>query len=408
METMRKMIVQAPGRINLLGEHLDYNQGIVLPAAIDRCFEFEFEQIATGQVCIEALDLNESWIFELAQLNEVQTAGWRSYVKGVFMLLFSDEILCSISPSSSSSSSSSPFNGLHIRFKSNIPIGAGLSSSAALCCGLAFGLNEWFDLGKTRKELALLAQETEHRYAGVQCGLMDQVASLFGKEAHLLAFDCLSQEIEAFQLPLLGVQLFLIDSKVKHNLAESAYNERRAQLESAWLLAKHSFPGLMSWRDINEAQLQVVFTHLDLSTQKRLRYVLDEMSRVQQVQKLATEISDDLNNARLIKEHYRELGSCINQTHGGLRDLYEVSCKEIDFLQAALLNVSGILGARMMGGGFGGCLLVLSNADFDLALLDPIFSGYEALYQQLPSVEQIKLTDGVQLLQSQTDVLGKS
>jgi galactokinase len=323
------------------------------------------------------------------------------------MLLLSDEILCS-SSSKSSSSLFSSFCGLRIRFKSNIPIGAGLSSSAALCCGLAFGLNEWFDLGKTRKELALLAQQTEHRYAGVQCGLMDQVASLFGKEAHLLAFDCLSQEIEAFQLPLLGVQLFLIDSKVKHNLAESAYNERRAQLESAWLLAKHTFPGLMSWRDINEAQLQALFTHLDLSTQKRLRYVLDEMSRVQQVQKLATEISDDLNDARLIKEHYRQLGSCINQTHDGLCDLYEVSCEEIDFLQGALLNVSGILGARMMGGGFGGCLLVLSNVDFDLALLDPIFSGYEALYQQLPSVEQIKLTDGVQLLQSQTDVLGKS
>jgi galactokinase len=404
---MKKMVIQAPGRINLLGEHLDYNQGIVLPAAIDRCFEFEFEQIATSQIFIEALDLNESWVFELSQLNEIQTVGWKSYVKGVFMLLLSDEILCS-SSSKSSSSLFSSFCGLRIRFKSNIPIGAGLSSSAALCCGLAFGLNEWFGLGKTRIELALLAQQTEHQYAGVQCGLMDQVASLFGKEAHLLAFDCLSQEIEAFQLPLLGVQLFLIDSKVKHNLAESAYNERRAQLESAWLLAKHTFPGLMSWRDINEAQLHALFTHLDLNTQKRLRYVLDEMSRVQKVQKLASEISDDLNDARLTKEHYRELGSCINQTHDGLRDLYEVSCEEIDFLQAALLNVSGILGARMMGGGFGGCLLVLANADFDLALLDVIFSGYEALYKQLPSVEQIKLTDGVQLLQSQTDVLGKS
>ncbi len=376
------MRIQAPGRINLLGEHLDYNQGIVLPAAIDRCFEFEFEQIATGQIFIEALDLNETWVFEFAQLNEIQTVGWKSYVKGVFLLLDINESI----------------KGLHIRFKSNIPIGAGLSSSAALCCGLAFGLNEWFGLGKTRMELALLAQQTEHQFAGVQCGLMDQVASLFGREAHLLAFDCLSQEIEAFQLPLLGVQLFLIDSKVKHNLAESAYNERRAQLESAWLLAKNTFPGLKSWRDINETQLQVVFTHLDQRSQKRLRYVLDEISRVQKVQKLAAEILDDLNAARLMMEHYQELGSCINQTHEGLRDLYEVSCEEIDYLQSQLLQNSSILGARMMGGGFGGCLLVLANADFDWTLLDPIFSGYAALYQQLPSVEQIKLTNGVQVL----------
>jgi galactokinase len=400
---MKKMRIQAPGRINLLGEHLDYNHGVVLPAAIDRCFEFEFEQMTTSQISIEALDLNETWVFELAQLNEIQTVGWKSYVKGVFMLLLSDELLYSTSKSTSSSSSrsffsSSSFNGLHIRFKSNIPIGAGLSSSAALCCGLAFGLNEWFGLDKTRIELALLAQQTEHQFAGVQCGLMDQVASLFGKEAHLLAFDCLSQEIEAFQLPLLGVQLFLIDSKVKHNLAESAYNERRAQLESAWLLAKNTFPGLKSWRDINETQLQVVFTHLDQRSQKRLRYVLDEMSRVQKVQNLATEISDDLNAARLMNEHYQELGSCINQTHEGLRDLYEVSCEEMDHLQSQLLQNSSILGARMMGGGFGGCLLVLAKADFDWTLLDPVFSGYAALYQQLPSVEQIKLTDGVQVL----------
>lgn len=379
---MKKLLLQAPGRINLIGEHLDYNQGTVLPAAIDRCFEFEFEQIATGQIFIEAIDLNETWVFEFAQLNEIQTVGWKSYVKGVFLLMGIKE----------------PLNGLHIRFKSNIPIGAGLSSSAALCCGLAFGLNEWFNLGKTRMELALLAQQTEHQFAGVQCGLMDQVASLFGREAHLLAFDCLSQEIEAFQLPLLGVQLFLIDSKVKHNLAESAYNERRAQLESAWLLAKNAFPDLKSWRDINEVQLQVVLTHLEHSTQKRLRYVLDEMSRVQKVQKLAAEILDDLNAASLMKEHYQELGSFINQTHEGLRDLYEVSCEEIDHLQSQLLQNSSILGARMMGGGFGGCLLVLANADFDWTLLDPIFSGYAALYQQLPSVEQIKLTDGVQVL----------
>lgn len=376
------MVIQAPGRINLLGEHLDYNHGIVLPAAINRFFEFEFKENITDSIYVEALDLNETWVFELSQLNNIQTVGWKSYVKGIFLLLDIKETI----------------KGLHIRFKSTIPIGAGLSSSAALCCGLAFGLNEWFGLGKTRMKLALLAQLTEHQYAGVQCGLMDQVASLFGKEAHLLAFDCLSQEIEAFQLPLLGVQLFLIDSKVKHNLAESAYNERRAQLESAWLLAENTFPGLKSWRDITEAQLQVVLTHLDQSTQKRLRYVVDEMSRVQKVQKLACEISDGPDDLSLLNEHYRELGICLNETHEGLRDLYEVSCEEMDHLQSQLLQNSSILGARMMGGGFGGCLLVLAKADFDLNWLAAVFTGYAALFQQYPSVEKISLTNGVQVL----------
>jgi galactokinase len=247
-------------------------------------------------------------------------------------------------------------------------------------------------------ELALLAQQTEHQYAGVQCGLMDQIASLFGKEAHLLAFDCLSQAIEAFQLPLVGVQLFLIDSKVKHNLAESAYNERRAQLEDAWLLAKDAFPDLISWRDINEAQLQVVRTHLDQSTQNRLRYVVDEMSRVQKVQKLASQILVDLNDVSLRYEHYRELGSCINQTHDGLRDFYEVSCVEIDFLQVALLNVPGILGARMMGGGFGGCLLVLAQNNLDFASLETIAFTYKEHYGFSPRIERIDLVDGVQVL----------
>lgn len=379
---MKKLLLQAPGRINLIGEHLDYNQGTVLPAAIDRCFEFEFEQIATGQIFIEAIDLNETWVFEFAQLNEIQTVGWKSYVKGVFLLMGIKE----------------PINGLHIRFKSNIPIGAGLSSSAALCCGLAFGLNEWFGLGKTRMELALLAQQTEHQFAGVQCGLMDQVASLFGREAHLLAFDCLSQEIEAFQLPLLGVQLFLIDSKVKHNLAESAYNERRAQLESAWLLAKNAFPDLKSWRDINEVQLQVVLTHLEHSTQKRLRYVLDEMSRVQKVQKLASQISNNLKDSSFLHQQYRELGVCLNQTHEGLRDLYEVSCEELDFLQNHLLQTTNVLGARMMGGGFGGCLLVLATSHFRASHdLTDVFASYELQFSIKARFYPIQIADGVHL-----------
>ncbi len=378
---MQQLKVIAPGRINLLGEHLDYNQGVVLPAAINRFFEFEFKANTTDCIHIEALDLNESWEFDLHELEQLKTTGWKSYVKGVFILMGLKSV-----------------NGLHIRFKSNIPIGAGLSSSAALCCGLAFGLNEFFDLGKTRFELALLAQQTEHQYAGVKCGLMDQVACLLGEEAHLLAFDTLHQSIQTFSLPLVGVQLFLIDSKVKHNLAASAYNERRSQLEEAWNLAQQIFVGIESWRSLNPFQFKALLSHLDAVSIKRLTYVLDEMSRVQKVQALAEHIATDFNDSSVLNDSYQELGQILNQTHDGLRDLYEVSCEEIDFLQCHLLQTPGILGARMMGGGFGGCLLVLAKANFDFHLLEAVFSAYQLRYRQNPSIEPIQLMGGVRVL----------
>ena len=378
---MQQLKVIAPGRINLLGEHLDYNQGVVLPAAINRFFEFEFKGNTTDCIHIEALDLNESWEFELHELEQLKTTGWKSYVKGVFILMGLKSV-----------------NGLHIRFKSNIPIGAGLSSSAALCCGLAFGLNAFFKLGKTRFELALIAQQTEHQYAGVKCGLMDQVACLLGEEAHLLAFDTLHQSIQTFSLPLVGVQLFLIDSKVKHNLAASAYNERRSQLEEAWNLAQQIFVGIESWRSLNPFQFKALLSHLDAVSIKRLTYVLDEMSRVQKVQALAKQIAADLNDSSALNDSYQELGHLLNQTHDGLRDLYEVSCEEIDFLQCHLLQTPGILGARMMGGGFGGCLLVLAKANFDFHLLEAVFSAYQLCYRQNPSIEPIQLMGGVRAL----------
>jgi galactokinase len=376
---MKQLRVLAPGRINLLGEHLDYNQGIVLPAAIDRYIEFDFKEIEGSRVLIEALDLKEQWEFSWDELNTSLPAGWKIYVKGVFLLMGFD---------------SHSTLGLHIRFKSTIPIGAGLSSSAALCCGLAFGLNEFYALGKTRMELALLSQQTEHEFAGVKCGLMDQVASLFGQANHLLAFDCISNEITPFELPLNGAQLFLIDSKVKHNLASSAYNERRASMEHAWALAQVLFPNLKNWRDLKPTELARLNANLDATTQKRLSYVIDEMARVQAVQKLANELAllaPNQNPEALLAQ----LGTCLNQTHAGLRDLYEVSCPELDFLHEAICAQKGVWGARMMGGGFGGCLLVLVSREFVCDNLQALVSSYNSNYGLHLEWIDIHLSDGV-------------
>lgn len=383
--TLKQLRVQAPGRINLIGEHLDYNHGIVLPAAIDRYFEFDFQEIKSPSVLIEALDLNEKWEFLLNDLKHSQTTGWRNYVKGVFLLMGLD---------------SHPSTALHIRFKSNIPIGAGISSSAALCCGLAFGLNEFYGLGKTRLELAMLAQQTEQQFAGVKCGLMDQVASLFGKENHLLAFDCSSNEIIPFQLSLNGAQLFLIDSKVKHNLAQSAYNLRRASMDQAWIVAQALFPDLMSWRELNAENAQLLFEKLDVETQKRLKYVLEEIKRVNRVQELAKKLaqSDASQNA---KKLLRQLGTCLTQTHIGLRDLYEVSCSELDFMQDQITKHPGVYGARMMGGGFGGCLLVLASAEFSSSSeFDSLLEAYQQLFGVSALHYPISLSNGVQLVAS--------
>ncbi len=381
----KRIVIRAPGRINLLGEHLDYNHGIVLPAAINRYIEFEFEKSDAHFFRFEALDLNENWQFSLEDLKNINSQGWQSYVKGVILLMGLD--------SAFANDQLTTLKGLIVRFKSNIPIGAGLSSSAALCCGLAYGLNEWFGLGKSRMELALIAQQTEHQYAGVQCGLMDQVASLFGKENHLIAMDCLTNEITSFSLPLVGVQLFLIDSKVKHNLASSAYNQRRETLQKAWNRAKDLFPSLSSWRALDDKRAAQLMSALDLESQKRLQYVRQEIQGVEAIQALSVAL-----NNKADFEMYQSLGSLLNQTHFGLRDLYEVSCEEIDHLQTALLKNPKVLGARMMGGGFGGCLLVLASKELQFSTLNTIFKTYEDLYHRKPTVEIVSLVEGVHRL----------
>lgn len=387
------LFVKAPGRINLLGEHLDYNHGVVLPAAIDKCFDFEFTPLAVDTFRIVALDIEEQWEFQLSELKDLKTSGWKNYVKGVFLLMGIDQLSPTIK------------NGLQISFSSSIPIGAGLSSSAALCCGLAFGLNTYYHLGKSKMELALVAQQTEHQFAGVKCGLMDQVASLFGEPNQLLAFDCLSQEVQHFSLPLKGAQLFLVDSRVKHNLAESAYNKRRQQLEAAFEIAQQLFPNLSNWRALSIEMRGQLLSILDSETAARLTYVLDEIQRVTEVQKLCNQMDldvqndyNDHNQNDHTEQALKNLGSLLSQTHAGLRDLYEVSCEELDFLQTQITGLPQVYGARMMGGGFGGCLLVLATQAFSLEKdLKETFAQYFDKFNIHALCYSIQIANGVHL-----------
>lgn len=386
--TKKHLQIKAPGRINLLGEHLDYNHGVVLPAAIDKYITFDFQRSEDPTICIEALDVNERWEFQLSALKDLHTSTWKNYVKGVFILMGIDQLAPALK------------TGLHIKFSSSIPIGAGLSSSAALCCGLAFGLNEFFGLGKSKMDLALIAQQTEHQFAGVKCGLMDQVASLFGKEQQLLAFNCFTQEIQHFSLPLKGAKLFLLDSRVKHNLAESAYNKRRAQLEAAFEQAQQLFPTLSNWSALSTEMRAQLLPILDTETAARLSYVLDEMQRVNEVQKLCHNLDLDIHNDDNdhIEQALKNIGSLLSQTHTGLRDLYEVSCAELDFLQSNLIELPGIFGARMMGGGFGGCLLVLATENFDTTQdLAELTAQYFHKFDIHTLCYSIQLADGVHL-----------
>lgn len=324
----------ASARINLLGEHIDYNHGFVLPASI------QFKTIAG----IKFNNKNEfrfsSDHHPIVSIEQIQKQSgdkaWVNYLLGV-MDKFSQ-------------------HGIAIPFfdctmLSNIPIGAGLSSSAALSCSFALALQNFLGLNFSLEELAKIAQWSEHEYAGVKCGLMDQTASLRGKASHVLVMDCLSNEVEYVPIQFSKEKLVLLDSGVKHMLDNSAYNKRRQSCEEGLSIIKSQFTNVHSFREVSLEMIQVI---QNKEIKRRCQYVIQEIERTQ----LAVSVIKSKN--------IKALGSLMNATHHGLSKLYEVSCKEIDFIVEELQKSSSVLGARMMGAGFGGCVLALVNtSEFD-------------------------------------------
>jgi galactokinase len=368
----KPLLVRSPGRVNLIGEHTDYNEGFVLPAAVDKAIYFAIAP-GTGKGCVVyAHDLGERHEFSLSGLVK-SPKGWPNYLMGVV-----DELQkagCAVS-------------GFHCVFGGDIPIGAGMSSSAAIEAGLAFALNKIFGLGLEPLTLVKLAQKAENEFVGVRCGIMDQFINVFGRPKSVLKLDCRSLDYEYYPFDRQDLRIVLCDTLVKRELASSEYNVRRQQCESGVnLLAKYA-PGLRSLRDVSLELLEAHRPEFDPVVYRRCDYVICENLRVAQA------CSDLRTN------DFNSFGQRMFGSHRGLRDDYEVSSRELDVLVEAASGVKSVLGARMMGAGFGGCTINLVE---DSAVEDfekTVGQAYRSQFGKMPKFYISTLKSGTEVIES--------
>jgi galactokinase len=339
------LVVKSPGRINLIGEHIDYNHGFVLPAAIDKFIEVAIGKRADGAIHMVAVDLGETIIVPTHNLMPHPTA-WVNYIIGVVDQVLNTENNNASFEINLVSQREDLAAGFDICIQGNIPLGAGLSSSAALESAVLFALNELYSLSLTKMQMALMAQQAEHKFAGVHCGLMDMFASLHGQKNKAILLDCDSLAFTYYPIALNDYSIVLFDTQIKHALASSEYNTRRLECEQGLKLIQDKYPTVKTFRDISIEQVEETTTReKNAKVYQRSKYVVEEMQRVQlAVQDLA-------------KGDMQAFGKKMFETHKGLSSLYEVSCPELDFLVEAVSNNENVLGARMMGGGFGGCTI---------------------------------------------------
>lgn len=325
------LIVRSPGRVNIIGEHTDYNEGFVLPAAIDKSIYVGIGRRNDEEIHLYSCDFQEHHICSLSSVVRSDKS-WPNYPLGVVDQLQKGEF---------------PISGFNLILGGEVPIGAGLSSSAAVECAVIFALNELFDLQIGKMDMVKMAQKAEHTFAGVLCGIMDQFASMHGKNGFAMKLDCRSLEYEYVPLEMQDVDIVLLNTNIKHSLASSEYNTRRQQCRQGveWVQAKH--PEVKSLRDVSLDMLDCLVAPKDATIYKRCRYVVEENRRLLE------------GCAELKKGNLAGLGERMFQSHEGLSKDYEVSCPELDFLVGFVKGRPEVLGSRMMGGGFGGCTINL-------------------------------------------------
>lgn len=361
-------VYASPGRINLIGEHTDYNGGFVFPGAIDKGIMCEIRPNGTDTVMAYAIDLKDRVEFNVNDLEGPKTS-WARYIYGIVQEMKKRGV---------------DVKGFNTAFAGDVPLGAGMSSSAAMESCFAFALNDLFGDNKVEKwDLVLAGQATEHNYCGVNCGIMDQFASVFGKEGKLMRLDCRSREFEYFPFDPKGYKLVLLDSVVKHELASSAYNDRRKSCENVVAALKNKYPDrkIETLRDADWDMLDSVKSEVSDEDIKRATFVLGEKDRV-----LA--VCDALT-----KGDYETVGKKMYETHEGLSKDYEVSCEEIDFL-VEIAKAHGVTGCRIMGGGFGGCTINLVKEELYDSFVNDAKEKYNEKYGREPKVYDVVIKDG--------------
>ena len=349
------LLIRSPGRVNIIGEHTDYNEGFVLPAAIDKAIYIAIAKRNDDIIHLYAQDYKQSHEVTLSTLAPTDKQ-WPNYILGVV-----DQL---------QKRGYKP-GGFNLVIDGDVPLGAGLSSSAAVECATAFALNELFQLGMKKMEMVKCAQLAEQNFAGVMVGIMDMFASMFGKKDNAIKLDCRSLEYEYVPLVLKDIKILLLNTNVKHSLASSEYNTRRKECEQGVAWVKEQHPEVNTLRDVT---LEMLDTHVAIKDEiifKRCKYVVEENIRLLQG-------CEDLKAGDIIA-----LGKKMFRTHEGLSKEYEVSCKELDYLVEYVKNNASVLGARMMGGGFGGCTINLVKED----AIDDLVKTVSKDYQQAMNLE---------------------
>lgn len=363
-------IYASPGRINLIGEHTDYNGGFVFPGAVDKGMIAEIKPNGTDKVRAYSIDLKDYVEFGLNE-EDAPRASWARYIFGVCREMIKRGV---------------DVKGFNTAFAGDVPLGAGMSSSAALESTYAFALNELFGDNKIDKfELAKVGQATEHNYCGVNCGIMDQFASVFGKAGSLIRLDCRSLEYKYYPFNPVGYKLVLLDSVVKHELASSAYNKRRKSCENVVAAIRRNHPEVEFLRDATMEMLNEVKADVSAEDYMRAEYVIEEIQRVLDV------------CAALEKGDYETVGEKMYGTHQGMSKLYEVSCEELDFLNN-IAKECGVTGSRVMGGGFGGCTINLVKDELYDDFVKKAFSAYKEKFGREPKLYNVVISDGARKL----------